>query len=100
MTNSKALLALSLLEQPPDKPAKDIFSMSLRLPGDVAERVFLLHDFGPDDHQGKPSKDGNLATPARPFISRNSVVVALIEAGLEAVQAAAAVQQKRKKNHA
>lgn len=72
--------------------------MSVRLPGDVAERVFYLHDLGPEDHQAKPAKDGISATPFRPFISRNTLVVALIEAGLEAVQAASAAQQKGKKN--
>ena len=72
--------------------------MSVRLPGDTAERVFALYDWGPEDHMAQPSKDGKHGTPSRPFISRNAVVVALIEAGLEAVEAAAAAKPKGKKN--
>ena len=95
MSNSKALKALDLLElPPPDKPPKDSYSMSVRLPGDTAERLFALYDLGPDDHTAHPGT----GLPSKPYISRNSVVVALIEAGLEAVEAAAAARKKGKKN--
>ena len=95
MTNSKALKALELLEQPPpDKPAKDIYSLSVRLPGQTADRVFALYDLGFNE----PWKAPDLTKPPKPNHSRNAVVVALIEAGLEAVEAASAAKQKGKKN--
>lgn len=92
MTNSKALKALELLEQPPpEKPPKDTFSMSIRLPGETAERVFGIQDLG------LPWEPPDLSKPRKTHISRNSLVVALIEAGLEAVEAAAKNKPKGKK---
>lgn len=95
MSNSKALKALALLNQPPpEKAPKDSFSMSVRLPGETAERVFALYDYGLNE----PWEAPDMTKPQKPNYSRNSVVVALIEAGLEAVQAAAAAKPKGKKN--
>lgn len=68
--------------------------MSIRLPGSTAERVFSLYDLGFNE----PWKAPDLTKPHKPNYSRNSVVVALIEAGLEAVEAAAAAKEKGKKN--
>ena len=94
MSNSKALKALDLLElPPPDRPPKDSFSMSVRLPGDTAERLLAVCDLGPTLWVSP-----DMTKPHKPSFSRNSVVVALIEAGLEAVEAAAAARKKGKKN--
>lgn len=71
--------------------------MSVRLPGEVSERVLSLLDYGPSDHAAQPSKNGQHATPNKPFVSRNAVLVALIEAGLEAVEAASLSKTKGKK---
>lgn len=69
---TKIQKAAALLNQSPDQNLKEqSFSISLRLPGDVADRVLAIYDL---NQQGAGS------------VSRNKLLVALIEAGLEAVE--------------
>lgn len=99
MTNQKALRALALLEHPSEPKNEDsIFSMSVRLPGELAERVISIVDYGLETDQAKPAKGGESARPRVQSVSRNTVLVALIEAGLEAVEAAASNKPKGRKN--
>lgn len=87
MSNIKALKALELIEQPlPEKQPSHFFALTIRLPGELAERVISLHDYGPAEGLAQPAKGDKSATPNRPFVSRNSLLIALIEAGLEAVE--------------
>lgn len=95
MTQSKAQLALALLEDPPDKAPKPSFGLSLRLPGETADRLIALHDLGLSDFPPTPV---DVDKPRKPHISRNALIVALIEAGLEAVEAAALNKPKGKKH--
>ena len=89
MTNLKALKALQLFDDPPQKETpRTGICISLRLPGDTSDRVFSMFDEGPDDHLVKGATATSDAVPAKRYISRNTLLVALIEAGLEAVEAA------------
>ena len=74
---SKAKAALDLLNGPPTKQDPENYTLSLRMPGDLATRVFALYDLGNSGDAGAPA------------LSRNAVVLALVEAGLEAVEALA-----------
>jgi hypothetical protein len=69
---TKAQKAAALINAGQDQSLKDqTFSISIRLPGDVADRVLAIYDL---NNQGHGS------------LSRNKLLVALIEAGLEAVE--------------
>ena len=90
MGNLKAIQALALLESPiPAQPPDPPYSLSVRIPGEMANRVFQLIDQGLPEHWAQPNK-GNTN---KPFLSRNALVIALIEAGLEAVEAVAVSNQ-------
>jgi hypothetical protein len=54
---------------------EESYSINLRLPGDVAERVFAIYDMSVGE-----------ARQAGTSMSRNRMIVALIEAGIEAVR--------------
>ena len=89
MTNQKALKALHLFDNPanqdpPDPPT----CISLRLPGDLSDRLVSFKDWGPEDCAAQGATRERSAIPRKRFVSRNSLLVALIEAGLEAVEAA------------
>lgn len=68
---TKIQKAAALINAGPDQKPGESFSISLRLPGDVADRVLAIYDL---QQQGIGS------------VSRNKLLVALIEAGLEAVE--------------
>lgn len=95
MNQSKAQQALALLEDPPDKAARPSFGLSLRLPGETADRLIALYDLGSTEFPPTPVDADH---PRKPHISRNALIVALIEAGLEAVEAAALNKSKGKKH--
>lgn len=92
---SKAEKALALLEQPPDTRKESTFSMSIRLPGETADRLLALYDLGLSDFPPTPV---DFDQPRKPQYSRNQLVIALIEAGLEAVEAVSKNKPKGKKN--
>ncbi len=54
---------------------EESYSINLRLPGDVAERVFAIYDMSVGE-----------ARQAGTSMSRSRMIVALIEAGIEAVR--------------
>lgn len=91
MDNLKALQALALMKEPPvEKPGAEAYAITIRLPGELSDRIFPIHDWGPESHMATTSIDGKGGTPNKPYASRNRVIVALVAAGLEAVEAAAA----------
>lgn len=69
--------------------------MSIRLPGETADRFLALYDLGLSDFPPNPV---DIEQPRKPQYSRNQLVIALIEAGLEAVEAVSKNKPKGKKN--
>ncbi len=73
---SKVKIAAQLVAKGIDAREKEEnYSIHVRLPGELAERVFAIYDLS----RSHAEEAGN-------SMSRNRLIVALIEAGIEAVQ--------------
>lgn len=74
---TKAQRAAQMLLNGVDPAAEESYSIMVRMPGELAERVFALYDMS----------DGSVKD-RRANLSRNKLLVALIEAGIEAAEQA------------